>query len=404
MKRIFQILFALSIIHCPLSIIEAQEFQIANGFVQVNNSSLVLENADFVNNGTFSSTSGNVEMVGTTTNTIGGSTPTTFSTLTINKISGEVQLNQNKTVSDNLHFKSGLLDVQNSNLQLTSTATVTDADATKYVQTSGTGFFARYVDANDVHFPVGNSTYNPVILNNAGTADDYYIRVEDQVQATYAAGSTETQDVVNRAWRIDESISGGSDVSMTLQWNTSEELADFDRTKSGIAYWDGSLWNKVDTYTAATANGSTWTQTRTGITDFTTHFAIEDVDEALGSENRIQVKVFLQGPFASTNMDADLRDNNLVPMTDPYTGIKTANSLGTEIVDWVIVELRDPTDNTEILASQAGLLRSDGMVLDKSGASFLSFNNLGVTSAYIAVRHRNHLGVMSQSAVSFLPD
>lgn len=405
MKNTLKILLALSIINCQLSIIQAQEFQIAGGFVQVNNGSLVLENADFVNNGTFSSTAGNVEMVGTSTNTIGGTSETTFSELTINKTSAEVQLTQNAGADGNLQFDSGLLDVQNSDFTMGGSATITGADASKYVETRGTGALVRPVAASDVFFPVGITTYTPATLNNSGTADDFSVRVEGSARPRYDISIfPETTDVVNRSWHVEEATAGGSDVTMTLQWNTAEELSDFDRTKSGIAYWDGVLWDKVSTYTAATANGSAWTQTRSGLSDFTTPFAIEDADEELGTANLIQVKIFLQGPLSGTSMNPNLSGNNLVPLTDPYTGIKSVSSIANDIVDWVIVELRDPTDNTQILASQAGLLRSDGLVLDKFGSSALRFNNLGVSSAFIAVRHRNHLGVMSQSAVSFSPN
>lgn len=402
MKYTLKVILVLFITHCLFFIsANAQEFQIAGGFVQVNNSSLVLENANFINNGTFTSTAGNVELTGTSTNTIGGTSVTNFSTLTINKISGEVQLTQNADVNDNLQFDSGILDVQTSNCTMTNTATITGADASKHVQTSSTGYLIRPVAASNVDFPVGNSAYNPATLNNAGTSDDFSVRVEDQVLETYGAGSAETEDIVNRAWHIEEGTVGGSDVTMLLQWNTGEELTGFDRTQSGIAYWDGTLWNKT-AYTAATTNSGAWTQTRIGISDFTTPFAIEDISAELGAKNIVQVKIFLQGPFDGVSaMSTDLQTAGLVPLTDPFTGTETAVSISTDIVDWVQIQVRNPLDNTAILATKSALLRNDGQVVDVDGTLGVDFNNLGISSAYIVVKHRNHLGVMTATPINF---
>lgn len=398
MKSITHFLFALLLL--SFTSLQAQQLQVAGGHLRVDNSSLVLKDVNFVNNANFSSTSGNVEMTGESDNTIGGTSETTFSTLTINKTSGEVQLTQNAGANDNLQFDSGKLDVQTSNFTMGSSATITGADADKHVQTSSTGALVRPVANSDVSFPVGNSAYNPAMLNNAGTSDNFSVRVEDEVLDTYSSGSAETEDVVNRAWHIEEETMGDSDVTVTLQWNADEELTGFDRTQSGVAAWDGSVWNKSATYTNATANGADWTQTRSGVSDFTTPFAIEDVSAELGAKEVVQVKIFLQGPYSTDAMNANL-GSSLIPATDPYTGTETASSIAADVVDWVQVEIRNPLDNTDILATKSALLRNDGQILDADGSLGVSFNNLGVTSAYIAVKHRNHLAVMTGSAVNF---
>jgi hypothetical protein len=66
------------------------------------------------------------------------------------------------------------------------------------------------------------------------------------------------------------------------------------------------------------------------------------------------------------------------------------------IVDWVFIELRSKHDNREIIASRAALLQRDGDVVDTDGVSPVTFPGVGVDSFYVVVRHRNHLGVMSQ--------
>jgi hypothetical protein len=125
----------------------------------------------------------------------------------------------------------------------------------------------------------------------------------------------------------------------------------------------------------------------------------------------LDLKVFLDGPYsASTGLMSDgLRALGLVPTTEPYTGLgysyigTTATTtspvvLATTgpdaIVDWVVVELRAGTDPTIVVASRCALLQRDGDVVDLDG-----INALSITSApgnwYVALRHRNHLGVMT---------
>jgi len=90
-----------------------------------------------------------------------------------------------------------------------------------------------------------------------------------------------------------------------------------------------------------------------------------------------------------------------IPATDPYFGtITVVDGLPLDMVDWVLVELRTTT-NGETIASAVGCLLSDGSVTDTTGTNGLVFTGLeSSTPYYIVVKHRNHLAVMSNAAVS----
>src|SRR5690606_32193166 len=68
------------------------------------------------------------------------------------------------------------------------------------------------------------------------------------------------------------------------------------------------------------------------------------------------------------------------------------------VVDWVMVEVRDKTDPTQVLATKCALMQRDGDVVGVDGYDRLVFN-LAQDSFHIAVRHRNHLAVMSAAHV-----
>ncbi|MEZ4808043.1 MAG: hemagglutinin protein [Flavobacteriales bacterium] len=131
---------------------------------------------------------------------------------------------------------------------------------------------------------------------------------------------------------------------------------------------------------------------------------------------RINIAAFLQGPYNSGTglMNDGLRSNGLIPLNEPYTslgyvfaggsGESTTQPIldfpGTNaIIDWVVLELRDKNDNTSILHSRAALLQADGDVVEVDGFSPVSIS-IPSDSYFIAVLHRNHLGVMSAAPIA----
>ncbi len=118
--------------------------------------------------------------------------------------------------------------------------------------------------------------------------------------------------------------------------------------------------------------------------------------------------------FAQTTMNNYLRTTTqpgyqegfgILPATDPYLGtITVKNSLPADMVDWVLVELRETTSGATV-GQAVGCLLTDGSVTDTTGTNGLEFTGLeSSTSYYVVVKHRNHLDVMSNSAVTINED
>ena len=132
----------------------------------------------------------------------------------------------------------------------------------------------------------------------------------------------------------------------------------------------------------------------------------------------IEIKAMLSGAMdaATSMMRDDLRQAAYLPLSEPYLELDYFNHTGSgggeqmnavllnqtgsnAIVDWVLLEIRDAANPSLILETQSALLRRDGSIVDKDGASELQFP-LEAGNYYIALRHRNHLGVMTQNAVA----
>jgi hypothetical protein len=130
-------------------------------------------------------------------------------------------------------------------------------------------------------------------------------------------------------------------------------------------------------------------------------------DAAESSTVLVPVKAILQGAYDSQSglMRDNLRSLPDFPLTSPYGGgeTTTAGVLGISgndaIVDWVLVELRDSSLPTTLVTSQAALLQADGDILAVDGTGTLTFTVTG-SDYFVAIRHRNHLGVMTTGPVT----
>jgi uncharacterized delta-60 repeat protein len=129
---------------------------------------------------------------------------------------------------------------------------------------------------------------------------------------------------------------------------------------------------------------------------------------------RLSARVMLDGPWTGNTMSDGLRLNGLVPLKEPYKALgyphvtggneqTTAGVLAVQgnnaIVDWVVVELRDPATPGVVQHSRSALLQRDGDVVDVDGVSPVSFYGAGGLK-HVSILHRNHLGVMTAAALN----
>jgi hypothetical protein len=129
----------------------------------------------------------------------------------------------------------------------------------------------------------------------------------------------------------------------------------------------------------------------------------------------LDARVMLSGPYNSAIglMNDALREGGLVPSSEPYTqlGYPFIGGGGEEvqsgvlstvgdngIVDWVLVELRNAASSGTVVASRSALVQRDGDVVDTDGISPVAFA-VPQGAYFVALRHRNHLGVMSAAPV-----
>lgn len=245
---------------------------------------------------------------------------------------------------------------------------------------------------------VQENTAPTITSDGAGNTADIRI-AEDQasvtiVQATDAEGDTLTYN-----------ISGGDDAALF-------QIAPATGKLSFITAPD--FENPADANADNQYNVIVSVKDKAGLTDTQT-LTIHVTDR---SDIKLQVRGFLQGPYASKDgqMNDNLRTLGLIPSAQPYgetgtpfvhKGTETASPAQLALtgnnapVDWVLVELRDPTTPKTRVAAIAGLLQRDGDVVNAStGSPSLILEGISTGQYYVTLRHRNHLGVTTATPLT----
>ena len=332
-------------------------------------------------------------------------------------------------ISGDLLFTNGDILLGNNNLTMGSAGTITGAASNKYVVTNGTGKLAKAaLGSTAFTYPIGNSitSYDPIAISNAGTADEISARSFANVLASGATGTAYTKEVVNNSWDVTEAVAGGSNLSLTTTWNTTDELAGFDRTRGGISNYITSPinnvgWDLLNTQTAAASGSNPYTYTRSGVSTLGV-FAVGT--RPVLSPLLVSLKVFLQGAFNTGTgvMTDNLRLLNVIPTTEPYSAIANyltvalrgsgggetaASSLigsaapagNSAIVDWVLVQLHNGSTGA-VVSQRAALIQRSGNIVETDGISPVNMAGNVAGNYYISIKHRNHLGARSTNVLA----
>ena len=340
---------------------------------------------------------------------------------------GVVNLSSDMTINDSLVFSSpgvGQLTLGAFNLNMGANAKAGGYDTDEYVVTNGAGAMKKPLTPTaSFEFPIGftttPATYNPATVNaTAGPAETYSARVLGSPGVNGLTGAAITTDVVDAVWDIQEATAGGNTYDLTLGWQETDELVGFNDALNAVSRYDGTNgWDALHSQLGPEVSN---TRTRTGLTDFGA-FAVGD--KTVSNTLYVNAKVFLQGPYvnAAGMMHDSLRVLSYIPLTEPYSTFPTnpyshvaygggeavtsasvfdqpAN--GDDIVDWVVIELRSLTDSLTRVATKTALIQRDGDLVDLTGTGPVAIHGVADGSYILGIRHRNHLGIRTNTSYS----
>ncbi|MCZ7556272.1 MAG: T9SS type A sorting domain-containing protein [Bacteroidia bacterium] len=234
--------------------------------------------------------------------------------LTLNNSTG-IALSNDLHISGNLTLMSGTITLNNAHLSFGATASITGGTATSFIVTNGLGELRQAGigsggRSGTILFPIGpnTNTYTPVQIMNSSTQDEFRVRTRAEVLSGGSSGSQLTMDVVGITWLIEEASAGGSNATLTFQWNSGDELGSFDRGACYVGHHDGADWIALQSPGAAGGSGP-YNRVVTGVTSFSP-FAIGDGDSPLPVEFR-SFTADVHGSSVSLRWETASEVNNL---------------------------------------------------------------------------------------------
>ena len=376
----------------------------------ITNDGKIEVQGNFINSGTYTSTGNEDSLLmtgsGQDTLTAGGSI---INYLTINKTtSGDnVRLGGTATVNTKLDFLSGGLStdpILNPSFTLTSPITAV------YNFSAGNeivGSVKRTGWTNGTAFVFNQP--NMLVTTNGGTSPtDLTVTM---IPETSGGDPTQNERELKRKFLFAQTAGTGFTADVRFPYASSELNTN---TEANIVPWEliSSEWNARLTPV-----------TRDVVNHFVSTTGIPAADMALewklaDPNYTFNVTAFLRGAWTSgPNMNTGL--NSVLPLTQPYNDASFGSYNGgesvpsgffashTNIVDWVLVDLRKPSSglpadatSSTAIGRKAAFLLNTGVLVDLDGVTPLAFNIAKQGAGFIVIRHRNHLAVMSNSSPS----
>lgn len=367
-----------------------------------------------------SGTAGRLLMNGSTGQTL-GSNGKIIPILQVDNPQG-IALSSATVVRDSLVFTNGSITLATSNLIFGNNGVPVGANVVSHVVTNAAGSVTKQgLPQNEsFSFPIGRTAqdYTPVTINNENVQTrDFSVLVKTYADTSRILGNFSSG--VNRVWKITSNIPGNAAITLSHNHVTNVQGPG----TSGLMYVPGAAYitqyqgNNIWSKSVSTSDGGTPVNSLTASFyipsggDSSFFSKTSDQLRALDRGLLLAATALLQAAWNGTNMSNTLSSLTAFPKSQPYN-VAPFNYNGTEkvatvpagVTDWIIVDLRTNSSPSTIVASRACFIKQDGKIVDLDGSSSVLFSQVPEGDYYIALRHRNHLGVMTARARGFLTE
>ncbi len=188
-------------------------------------------------------------------------------------------------------------------------------------------------------------------------------------------------------------------------------------TSSTVRLYVYGSWNEIRlsndnlNWTAWTAfqNNLTWILAGTGLCTVYAQMRTSGGSTASGSDDinydpptiLLSVTANLEGGFDKITGQMKTTNPALLPLTAPYAlDPATVTQIPANTVDWVLLQLRQ-SNGVTVVKNRSVFLNSTGGLLDQDGHPTVTLEGVPTgVHYYIVLLHRNHVAVMSSSAIS----
>lgn len=374
----------------------------------LNNDGSLKVQGNYTNTGTYTGvgTTGILEMNGTGNSDLNAGA-SSIANLLINKTTATdvVKLTASAVVNNAVTLTNGVFTtdpINNPAFTLTSpvTATYTFAADKEIIgsvkRTSWTSGAAS----------VFNNSNMQVTTNGGSAPTDLTVTM---IPLSAGGDPTQAERELKRKYTFAQTAGTGFTADVRFPYIQAAELNS--NTETNLVPWTltSSVWNAK--LTAVTRDAANDYVSTTGITaaELAQEWKLADPIYTMN------VTANLRGPWnGSTAMNTSLLNAAIIPLSQPYNvtpfnyiGTESVASIPANVVDWVLIEHRKPTSGlpadalvSTVTGREAGFLLSNGTVVELDGITPISIPITKQGTAFIVIRHRNHLGVLSNAIAS----
>jgi len=375
----------------------------------VTNDGKIEVQGNFINSGTYNSSANDdsLLMSGTGTDTLNAGT-SVLNYLTINKTSSTdiIKLGGPLTINTRLDYLSGIFT---TDPVAHPTYVISSPVAAVYNIASGKeiiGVVQRTGWTNGTARIFNQA--NMLVTTNGGTAPTSF--TVTMIPQSGGGDPSQSEREVKRKFLFSQA--GGISFTADIRYPyTTSELNN--NTEANLTPWE--------------LISSEWDARLTPVThDLTNHFVSTTGIPAADLANEwkladpkytFNVTAYIKGAWNNLTglMRTTLNSGGVLPLTQPFSGAPY-NYAGTEsvgsipnanIVDWVLIEHRKPSTGlpgdataSTITGRSAALLLDNGTVVGLDGVTPVTVTIGKQGAAFVVVRHRNHLAIMSNSLPS----
>ncbi len=335
--------------------------------------------------------------------------------------SGDLVLSNNVHVSDSLYIAGRIL-TKNDTLTYASQKNIVYKSDNLNAEIDGTLALTNLrTDSTRMilHNPLTYALFRDELASNG--ISKLIVTIRPRTFPTEFMGNSKVRRQINIDARdqADNRIESGMKMSFGYAWrnlpfDSLDENNNLPINQVILQRWGGSNWN--DNNSSRTSRDSSEIGWAYGFASDINDFGIFALG-ASGGLLTLNAKVFLEGPYRNGAMTNDLQQRNLISMPppdiypynlDPSRKLYITQQLPDSVVDWVVVEFRENFTSQGKIRTY--LLKRDGKIVDLYNNELLVLtgtgddtNRIDSGEYYVAIRHRNHLAVVSRNYVQFMP-
>ncbi len=403
----------------------------ANNFIMSNNSEIVRHVGASLAYEPLFDNNVSVKYLGTGAMTAGGEIPSAPDVLQNWKIenTGGVTLSKNTTVNDTLYLGSNVYTEPDDTTRYILTHTSPENPIFASLSTEIDGSFRRtfmHYDSTKMLFnnQLTFARFSSILDANGLTS--LQMRIKPYTFPVQDGGDDKVRRLIDiEGWANDTTpVNSGIFMEFGYGWRNKTGDTVFDETNKLYIpdlvlqrYTQADGWVNNDYSEVPDTNDFNWAFSRTTRLGALGSFAI---GLPTGFQLTFLAKIILEGAYRlnAATMGFELNQKGLIPTTppdiypynlDPLRQLTTVIEVPDSVVDWIVLEFRTSFNSPE-RSYRTGFLRYDGFIVDLDGISpiLLSPSKGGIDSGggdyFVAVRHRNHLAVITENPIGIYPE